>query len=246
MAKPGAISLAGVLDFTLAGDSRATSQTARGDVLATLKSAAAVALLVLAILSLAKAQVPACTPGKLSDYEMLGAQGCLVGENRFSGFRYYQASGGLPSSAISVTPGTSPDNDDPGMLFEAKWAAPTPQSSVSYMVDVQPKGKPISGATLQMQFGEISGPGEAKVVAEICPLTVAADNCGAQELKLQVVLSTGPARKVSDTGTLNSSTRQLRVIHLLSVAAGKEGAASFNGFMAVFHGKAVQPGTGRP
>jgi hypothetical protein len=61
------------------------------------------------------------------------------------------------------------------------------------------------------------------------------------------VLSTGPARKVSDTGKLNISTRQLRVIHLLSVATGKGGTASFNGFIRVFHGKAAQapPGTGR-
>lgn len=201
-----------------------------------------------AVVSAGKAQVPDCSPGKLSDYEMLGTQGCAVGENRFSSFRYHQGSSGLPSSAIAVTPGTSPDNDDPGVLFEAKWVAPSAQSFVSYTIDVQPKGKPISGATLQMQFGEITGAGEAKVETEICPLAASADKCGAPELKLQVVLSTGPARKVSDTGQLNGSTRQLRVVHLLSVAVGKGGTASFNGFMAVFHGKAVQTqaGTGRP
>ena len=212
------------------------------------KRAASLALLLLATFSFASAQVPDCAPGKLSDYEMLGTQGCAVGENRFANFRYQQASGGLASSAISVTPGTSPDNDDPGLLFEAKWVAPSQQSSVSYMVDVQAKGKPISGATLQMQFGEITGVGEAKVETEICPLAASADNCGAPELKLQVVLSTGPARKVSDTGQLNGPTRQLRVVHLLSVVAGKGGTASFNGFMAVFHGKVAQPqaGTGRP
>jgi hypothetical protein len=121
-------------------------------------------------------------------------------ENRFSNFRYHQATSGLPSSAISMTPGTSPDNDDPGLMFEAKWVAPSAQSSVSYTIDVQPKGKPISGATLQMQFGEITGAGEAKVVTEICPQVASADNCGAPELKLHVVLSTGSARKVSDTG----------------------------------------------
>ena len=134
------------------------------------------------------------------------------------------------------------------MLFEAKWVAPSTQSSVSYTVDVQPKGKPINGATLQMQFGDITGTGEAKVVTEICPQAASTDNCGAPELKLQVVLSTGAAKKVSDTGQLNGSTRQLRVVHLVSVAAGKGGSASFNGFMAVFHGKTGQaaPGTGRP
>lgn len=213
-----------------------------------LKSALAAGLLVLATLSLAGAQVPDCAPGKLSDYEMLGPQGCAVGENMFSNFRYHHASGGLPSSAISITPGTSPDSDDPGMLFEAKWVAPAQQSSVSYLVDVQPKGKPISGATLQLQFGEITGAGEAKVDTEICPPAASADNCAAPELKLQVVLSTGPARKVSDTGQLNGSTRQLRVIHLLSVAAGKGGTASFNGFMAVFQRKAMeaQAGPERP
>ena len=78
----------------------------------------------IAMVSAATAQVPDCALGKLSDYEMLGPQGCAVGENRFSNFRYQHASGGLPSSAISVTPGTSPDSDDPGMLFEAKWVAP--------------------------------------------------------------------------------------------------------------------------
>ncbi len=201
-------------------------------------------VLTIAMVSAATAQVPDCALGKLSDYEMLGPQGCAVGENRFSNFRYQHASGGLPSSAISVTPGTSPDSDDPGMLFEAKWVAPV-QSTVSYMVDVQPKGKPIGGATLQMQFGEITGAGEARVVTEICPLPASADNCGAPELKLQVVLSTGPARKVSDTGQLTGSARQLRVIHLLSVATGKGGSASFNGFMAIFQGKGP-PGAGRP
>ena len=202
----------------------------------------------MSVVSAGMAQVPDCTPGKLSDYEMLGAQGCTVGQSRFSNFRYHQATSGLPSSAISITPGTSPDNDDPGMLFEAKWVAPSTQSSVSYTVDVQPKGKPINGATLQMQFGDITGTGEAKVVTEICPQAASTDNCGAPELKLQVVLSTGAAKKVSDTGQLNGSTRQLRVVHLVSVAAGKGGSASFNGFMAVFHGKTGQaaPGTGRP
>lgn len=212
------------------------------------KRATSLALLVMATCSLIRAQAPDCAPGKLSEYETLGEQGCTVGENRFSSFRYHQGSSGLPSNAIAVTPGTSPDNDDPGILFEAKWVAPSAQSSVSYTIDVQPRGKPVSGATLQMQFGEISGAGEAKVDTEICPLAASADNCAAPELKLQVVLSTGPARKVSDTEQLNGSTRQLRVVHLVSVAAGKGGTASFNGFMAVFHGRAAQarPIPGRP
>lgn len=248
MAKLGTLSLVRVRTSRQPAGTAQTSHTARGHAVAMLESAVAAGLLVLATLSLAGTQVPDCTPGKLSDYELLGPQGCAVGENRFSNFRYRHASGGLPSSAISITPGTSPDSDDPGMFFEAKWVAPVQQSSVSYLVDVQPKGKPISGATLQMQFGEITGAGEAKVDTEICPPVASADNCGAPELKLQVVLSTGPARKVSDTGQLNSSTRQLRVIHLLSVATGKGGTASFNGFMAIFQGKAMkaQAGPERP
>jgi hypothetical protein len=204
------------------------------------KRAAAVALLVLAAFSLTSAQVPDCVPGKFSDYEKLGAEGCTVGQSRFSNFRYHQASGGLPSSVISVTPGTSPGNDDPGLLFEATWVAPSQQSSISYAVEVQPKGKPISGATLEMQFADITGAGEAKVVTEICPRAATADNCAAAELKLKLEVVLNPAaRKVSDTGQLNASTRQLSVIHLLSVAAGKGSAASFNGFMAVFHCKAA-------
>jgi hypothetical protein len=237
MAKLRALSLVRGLTprrLDLSGRSAATTVAASGIV----KQAAAVALLVLAAFSLASAQVPDCVPGKFSDYEALGAEGCTVGQSRFSDFRYHQASGGLPSSVISVTPGTSPDNDDPGLLFEATWVAPSQQSSISYAVEVQPKGKPISGATLEMQFADITGAGEAKVVTEICPPAASADNCGAPKLKLEVVLNPA-ARKVSDTGQLNASTRQLRVIHLFSVAAGKGSAASFNGFMAVFHCKAA-------
>ena len=135
----------------------------------TVKKAAAAALLVFALLSLAAAQVPDCAPGKLSDYEKLAAQGCLIGDKRFSDFRYHQASDGLPSDSISVTPGTVPDSDDPALLIEATWVAPSYQGSfVSCTVAVQPNGKPIGGATLEMQFGQITGTGEAKVVAELC------------------------------------------------------------------------------
>lgn len=133
-----------------------------------LKFLAAV-LVVLATHSPAAAQVPDCGPGKLSDYEKLGTQGCMIGDKRFASFSYHQGLNALPSSSISVTPGTVPDSDDAGLLFEAKWAAPDSRESfVSYTVEVQLNGKPITGASLEMQFGEITGTGEARVAAQLC------------------------------------------------------------------------------
>jgi len=202
---------------------------------------AAAALLVLAMRLFATAQAPDCVPGKLSDYTKLGAQGCVIGDKKFSNFRYHQAPDGLPSALISVTPGTVPDSDDPALLFEAAWVAPSYQGSfVSYTVEVQPKGKPISGATLEMQFGQITGTGEARVVAEICPFADTADNCGAGELKLTVVLNPSQARKVVDSGELQNPTREVRVTSPLSIATGKNGTASLNGFMTVFRSGGTQ------
>ncbi len=107
---------------------------------------------------------------KLSDYEKLGAQGCLIGDKKFSNFQYHQGATGLPSDAISLTPGTTPESDNPGLLFEGKWAAASEESFVSYDIEAQANGKPITGASLQMQFGEISGTGTATVLADLCPL----------------------------------------------------------------------------
>jgi hypothetical protein len=83
----------------------------------TIKKVAATALLSLATLSFAHAQVADCVPGKLSVYEKLGVQGCMIGDKRFSNFQYHQGAAGVPSDAISLTPGTTPDTDDPGLLF---------------------------------------------------------------------------------------------------------------------------------
>ena len=86
----------------------------------TVKRVAAIVVLVLATLSLATAQIPECAPGTLSDYEMLGTGGCLIGDKKFSNFSYHRGPNGLPSSSISVTPGTVPDSEDAGILFEGK------------------------------------------------------------------------------------------------------------------------------
>jgi hypothetical protein len=200
----------------------------------------AATLLVFASLSLATAQVPDCAAGKLSDYEKLGVKGCVIGDKKFSDFRY-QSSDGLPSNSISVTPGTVPDSDDPALLIEAAWVAPaTHGSSVSYTVEVQPKGKPISGATLEMQLGQISGTGQAEVMAKFCPVADGSGNRGPTELKLDVSLATSGPKKVMDNGELKNPVREVRVVSPLRVAAGKNGTASLNGFMTVFHSGAIE------
>jgi hypothetical protein len=192
------------------------------------------ALIVLAALSLATAQAQDCAPGKLSDYEKLGAKGCALGKNHFSNFTYRQASDGLPAAAISVTPGTVPDSGDPGLLFEAAWVAPSYRgSSVAYTVEVQPSGMPISGVSLEMQFGQITGTGEARVGAHVYPLVGVPD--ASADLKLDVFLGPGQGKKASDSGEFKNPVRQLRVISPLTIAAGKGGTASLKGFTTVFH-----------
>ncbi|MGB8888790.1 MAG: hypothetical protein WCC87_18825 [Candidatus Korobacteraceae bacterium] len=207
----------------------------------TMRGIVAGALLVFAALSLATAQVPDCTPGKLSDYEKLGQQGCLIGDKKFSNFRYHQVADGLPSDSISLTPGTVPGSDDPALLIEAAWVAPSNQeSSVSYTVEVQPKGKSISGATLEMQYGQITGTGKAMVFAELCPVAGDADHCGVPQLKLAVELDSTQPRKVMDSGELKTPLREVRVISPLTIATGKNGTASLNGFMTVFRSGTTQ------
>ena len=192
-------------------------------------------VLVLATVSFAPGQVPDCAPGKLSDYEKLGATGCLIGDKRFSNFQYRHGPDGLPGESIEVTPGTVPESDSPGLLFEARWVAPSYRNSfVSYTVEVLPNGKPITGASLEMQFGEITGTGEAQVTAELCPLDSSSGSCGTQELDLKVMLNNQGSKKASDKGQFRNALRGVRVLTPLIVASGKDGSASLNGFMTVF------------
>ena len=200
----------------------------------TAKKLAATALLTLTTLSFAHAQVADCAPGKLSDYEKLGAQGCMIGDKKFSNFQYHQGAAGLPSDAISLTPGTTPDTDDPGLLFEAKWASASEDSFVSYNVEAQPNGKPISGASLQMQFGTITGTGSATVLADLCSSDGTADNCGSQKLELKVVLSAHGPKTPAANGQFNEPQRAIRVVTPIDLASGRGGSADLDGFMAVF------------
>jgi hypothetical protein len=192
-------------------------------------------LLGIAMLSSAQNKAPDCTPGTLSDYERLGATGCLIGDKRFSSFQYHQEAGGLSSSAISVTPGTIPDTDDPGILFEGKWSSASRKSYVSYVVEVQPNGKAITGASLEMQFGQITGTGRATVLADLCPVEGASQTCGGQKLELRVVLSAAGSKKPLDKGRFKEPQQQIRVVSPVDVASGSGGSASLDGFMAVFH-----------
>ena len=199
------------------------------------RSLTAMAFLGIGMLSLAQGNVPDCTPGTLSDYEKLGATGCLIGDKKFSNFQYHQEAGGLPGSAISVTPGTIHETDDPGILFEGKWSSASRKSYVSYVVEVQPNGKAITGASLEMQFGQITGTGRATVLADLCPVQGASQSCGEQKLELRVVLSAAGSKKPLDKGRFKEPQQQIRVVSPVDVASGSGGSASLDGFMAVFH-----------
>lgn len=191
-------------------------------------------LVVFAALSAASAQVPACAEGKLSYYEKLGPAGCMIGDKQFFNFQYRQGVGGLPSTAISVTPGTTPVTDDPGILFEGKWASMSRDSYVSYTVAAVPRGRPISGASLEMQFGQITGPGKATVITELCPMNQVDQSCGNTRLELQVVLSGDGQRKATDTGKFQQAQTEVRVRTPLEVSPGKGGDVELGGFMTVF------------
>lgn len=196
---------------------------------------AATVVLVLAMFSLAAAEVPECVPGKLSDYAKLGTDGCLIGDKKFSNFSYHQGRDGLPSSSISVTPGTVPESEDAGLLFEAKWVAKASHESfVTYTLEVQPNGKPIKGASLQMQFGEITGTGKATVGTELCPLDGTFDSCGDQRLDLKVVLSSDGSKKAIDSGNFKTPMTAVRVSTPVDVVTGGGGTATLEGFMTVF------------
>jgi hypothetical protein len=192
-------------------------------------------LLGVVMVSFAQTRVPDCVPGTLLEYEKLGATGCLIGDKRFSSFQYHQEAGGPPSSAILVTPGTIPETDDPGILFEGKWSSTSEKSYVSYLVEVQPNGKAITGASLEMQFGKITGTGTATVWADLCPIEGTSPSCGGQMLELKVVLSAAGSRKPLDEGRFKKPQQQVRVVTPVDVASGSGGSASLDGFMAVFH-----------
>ncbi len=213
-----------------------------------INKAAALALLVLSIACHALGQVaPDCAPGNLSDYERLGAQGCNIGQARFFNFHYHKASGGLPPGAISVTPGTTPTGGDPGLLLEAHWAAPSQENSfISYDVEIPPSAKPLTGATLEMELGRVSGTGESKVVSQICPSGPHSDACGPPALELHVMLSARAGRNVSDHRELRIPLRWFRVISKPALTTGRNGSASMNGFMLVFHLHGTPAVTGKP
>jgi len=198
---------------------------------------------VLAVATVVAAQVPHCAPGQLSDYERLGAKGCAIGDKHFSNFTYHKGPNGLPADAISVTPGTVTDSDDPALLFEATWVTPSVGSAVSYGVEVAPGGKPISGASLEMQFGQITGTGETRVAAELHQSTDSPGSCGPTLLELDVFLGASQLKKATDSGQLKDPARQLCVVSPVSVAPGKNGTASLKGFMTVFHSSPAQPGS---
>jgi hypothetical protein len=196
--------------------------------------------IMLAVTTLVAAQTKECTAGKLSDYEQLGAQGCTIGDKHFSNFTYHRPPNGLSADAIVITPGTVPDSDDPALLFEGAWVSPSLGSSISYDVEVAPSGKPINSASLEMQFGEITGTGEARVAAELHQSTNIPSNCGPTELSLTVFVGASPHKQAIDNGRLKDPARQLCVVTPMSITPGKNGSASLNGYMTVFHSSQAQ------
>jgi hypothetical protein len=105
---------------------------------------------------------------------------------------------------------------------------------VSYNVEAQPNGKPITGASLQMQFGTITGTGKAKILADMCSADGSTDSCGSQKLELKVVLS-GKGRKTPEAnGQFKEPQRAIRVLTPIDLSLGSGGSAELDGFMAVF------------
>jgi hypothetical protein len=193
------------------------------------------AVVALAGISEAAAQVPDCDSAKLTEYLKLGADGCAVGKYRLSNFEYRPGPDGLSASAISVTAGISPGSDDPGILIEGNWSRPLRQpSTISYNVEPLPAGRLLDGATLEMQFGQVTDTGEASVATEVCPAVTTSDRCAVADVKLHVTLSAAQ-RRASNNGRLAGPASHLRVTDTISLAAGKNGSASFTGFMLVLH-----------
>jgi hypothetical protein len=189
------------------------------------------------------ASVPECVPGKLADYEKLGSQGCRIGDIQFSAFTRGAASNGLSSRAISITPGTSIDSTDPALVFEAPWVG-RPQTATlvfSYKVSALPPAKPLIAASLQMQYGEITGTGEASIRAQIVPS--AARSFGDMSVHLQLKLAADLGKKDTDEADLRAPATELRVSQSVVLASGKNGSARINGFMTVFQLQGVKSGT---
>jgi hypothetical protein len=187
-------------------------------------------------------QVPECIPGKLSDYEKLGPQGCSVGDVIVSQFTRTNPRRGLPSRSIAVTPGTSIDSTDPGILIEGPWTAGADTEwSVSYNITVQPKAQPIVSTKLQMQYGTASGTGQATVEAVFCPPGTQAD-CGGNGLKLQLSIGTDQEKKVDAAGDLPTSAREVHVTESVKISGGRTGSARVNGFMTVFELQGIRSG----
>ena len=185
--------------------------------------------------------VPECAPGKLSDYEKLGPQGCRIGDIRFTEFSRSKTSTGLLSRAISVTPGTAIDSTDPALLLEGPWLGKVQASTVliSYKVSALPPARPFIAASLQMQFGQIDGTGEATIAATARP----ASGSDVGVLKLQLKLGANVAKKDNDEADLATPATELRVMESVSVTSGKNGSARVNGFMTVFQLQGVKSGT---
>jgi hypothetical protein len=180
-------------------------------------------------------------PGKLADYEKLGPQGCRIGDIRFTDFTRSKTSTGLLSRAISITPGTAIDSTDPALLLEGPWLGKTLPTSValSYKVSAMPPAKPFIAASLQMQFGQIDGTGEATIIAAVRP----ASGSDAGALKLQLKVGANVAKKDSDEADLATPVTELRVTESVSITSGKNGSARVNGFMTVFQLQGVKSGT---
>jgi len=195
--------------------------------------------MVIALAAVAEAQISDCIPGKLADYERLGARGCTIGHKIFSNFAYHQAPNGPPSSAVSVTPGTVPDSNDSAVLFEATWLTPSSGSSISYDVAAALTGDPLSGASLEMQFGQITGTGQGRVASELRVSTASASICGPVQMTLTVFLGASQSKKATDNGQLKHPARQVCAVTTVSIASGKNGSASMDGFMTVFHSSAA-------
>jgi hypothetical protein len=191
----------------------------------------------------AMGQVPECVPGKLSNYEKLGPQGCTVGDVIVSGFTRSNPRRGLPSRSISVTPGTSIDSTDPGILIEGPWTAGADTDlSISYNVSVLPTAQPIVSTKLQMQYGTATGTGQATIRAAFCPGGTQAD-CGRNGLKLQLKIGTDQEKKVDDQGDLPVAARDTHVVVSVNVSGGRNGSARLNGFMTVFALQGIRTGT---
>jgi hypothetical protein len=201
-----------------------------------LSSVSSRVVIVIALAGGVFAQALECVPGSLAFYQAPGSQGCVVGDARFSNFKYRQADG-LAAPSINLTPGTAPDSNDPGLLVEGAWTTPSQGSSISYTVEIL-RGKLIDGGTLEMQFGQISGTGEARVVTQICAPVEGSDSCVTGSLKLQVLLTAGTEKRVRQTSRIATPLRQVEVVSAISLANGNNGTANISGFLTALHRKA--------